>query len=150
MAITRWEPYREFGVLQDRMNRMFSDLYGRHTDDDVMTGGSWVPAVDIYRSTGGDIVLQAELPGLGKDDIDLRIENNTLTLKGERKFSEEVKEEQFHRVERAYGSFSRSFSLPDTVDSTKVRADFKEGVLTVTMPIREERKPKQIQVEIAS
>ncbi len=149
MRITRWEPNREFTVLQDRMNRMFNDLGGTRTDDGVMTGGSWVPAVDIYRSTGGDIVLQAELPGMAKDDIDLGIENNTLTLRGERTLSSEVKEEQYHRVERAYGAFSRSFSLPETVDSSTVRAEFKDGVL-VSMPIREDQKPKQIQIAIGS
>ncbi len=150
MRITRWEPNREFTVLQDRMNRMFNDLGGTRTDDGVMTGGAWVPAVDIYRSTGGDIVLQAELPGMAKDDIDLQIENNTLTLRGERTLSSEVKEEQYHRVERAHGAFSRSFSLPETVDSSTVRAEFKDGVLTVSMPIREDQKPKQIQIAIWS
>lgn len=148
MAITRWDPYRELGTLQDRMNRMFSGLQGWRPDDDVMTQGSWIPAVDIFRAASGDIVLKAELPGLSREDIDLRVENNTLTLRGERKFTDEVKQEQYHRIERAYGTFSRSFSLPDTIDTSKVHADFKDGVLTVTMPIREEQKPKQIQVEI--
>jgi HSP20 family protein len=149
MALMRWEPYREFGGLQDRINRLFSDLHGRRSDDDdVMTGGSWIPAVDIYRSTSGDIVLKAEVPGVNKDDLDLRVENSTLTLRGERRISQDIKEEQYHRVERAYGTFSRSFSLPNTVDTSSVRADFADGVLTVTMPIREEQKPKQIEVQI--
>lgn len=149
MALMRWEPYREFGGLQDRINRLFSDLHGRgRDDDDVMTGGSWIPAVDIYRSTSGDIVLKAEVPGVNKDDLDLRVENSTLTLRGERRISQDIKEEQYHRVERAYGTFSRSFSLPNTVDTSSVRADFADGVLTVTMPIREEQKPKQIEVQI--
>lgn len=151
MALMRWEPYREFGGLQDRINRLFGEVQGRRTgDDDLMTGGSWIPPVDIYRSTGGDIVLTAELPGLGKDDIDLRVENNTLTLRGERRISEDIKEEQYHRVERAYGTFTRSFSLPNTVDTAGVGATFRDGLLTVTMPIREEQKPKQIEVQIGA
>ena len=118
MAITRWDPYREFNTLQDRMNRMFNEMYGHRGDEDVMTSGSWIPAVDIFRTgEAGDIVLKAELPGLTKDDIELRIENNTLTLKGERKLSNEIKEDQYHRVERSYGSFSRSFSLPADADT---------------------------------
>ena len=150
MAITRFDRYRDFGFLQDRLNRVFHDFSGRANDTDVMTTGSWVPAVDILRAESGDAVLTAELPGMTRDEIDLRVENSTLTLKGDRKFTKDVSEEQFHRIERSYGSFSRSFSLPDTIDAAQVRADFKDGLLTVTMPIREERKPKQIQVEIAS
>jgi HSP20 family protein len=151
MAITRWDPYREFTTLQDRMNRIFQDFYGsRPTDDDVMTRGSWMPPVDIYQNGRQEIVLKAELPGIKREDIDLRVENNTLTLRGERKRESDVTDEQYHRVERAYGSFSRSFSLPDTIDTEKVRADFRDGVLTVTLPIREEAKPKQIQVQVGA
>ena len=109
--------------------------------------GAWAPAVDIYEK-GTDVVLKAELPGLDPKDVDIRIENNVLTLKGERKIEDEIKQENYHRVERAYGGFTRSFTLPSTVDTTNVKADYKDGVLRITLPKREEAKPKQIQVDI--
>jgi HSP20 family protein len=149
MAITRWDPYREFTTLQDRMNRVFTDFYGaRQSDDDVMTRGSWMPPVDIYQNGKQEIVLKAELPGIKREDLDLRVENNTLTIRGERKHEADVREDQYHRIERSYGAFSRSFSLPDKVDSGNVKAEFKDGILTVTLPIREEAKPRQIQVNV--
>jgi HSP20 family protein len=148
MAIARFDPYREFATLQDRMNRLFGDVYLR--DEDVARRGSWVPAVDIYETDGHDLIIKAELPDMTREDIEVTVENNTLTLKGERKMPAEVKEEQFRRVERAYGAFSRSFTLPNTVDATKVAAEFKHGVLTVKLPFREEAKPRTINVEVAA
>jgi HSP20 family protein len=144
----RWDPYRELATVQDRLSRLVSDAYGRALpDDDVMARGAWMPAVDIFQNKQ-EIVLKAELPGLDRENIDLRVENKTLTLRGERKQQNEIKEEQYHRIERSYGSFSRSFTLPETIDTEKLRAEYKDGVLTVTMPIKEEAKPKQIQVQV--
>jgi HSP20 family protein len=135
-------------TMQDRINRIFGEMYSRRPDDDVMSRGEWLPPVDIYENDKQEIVIKAEMPGLKREDIDLRVENNTLTLRGERKRESEVKEDHYHRVERAYGMFSRSFSLPSTVDAGKVSADYKDGVLTVVLPTREEAKPRQIQVQV--
>ena len=122
---------------------------------DLLTNGRWVPAVDIFENGKQELVLKAELPDMKREDIQVVFENNTLTLKGERKFEttaleNNVKQEQFHRLERAYGSFSRSFSLPSTVDATRIGADYKNGVLTVTLPFREESRPRTIKVEVAA
>jgi HSP20 family protein len=114
------------------------------------TNGRWVPAVDIFETGKQELVLKAELPDMKREDIQVVFENNTLTLKGERKFEGDIKQEQFHRVERAYGTFSRSFSLPSTVDATRIAAEYKNGVLTVTLPFREEAKPRTINVEVAA
>jgi HSP20 family protein len=136
-------------TIQDRMNRIFEDAFrgqGRSGEEDWL-GGSWAPPVDIYEHDG-NLVLKAELPGIDPKDVDVRVENNVLTLRGERKFDSEVKRENCHRVERAYGTFSRSFTLPNVVDTQNIKAEFKDGVLRVTMPKREEAKPKQIQVQI--
>jgi HSP20 family protein len=150
MAIVRWsDPFREFAQLQDRINRAFSDTYGR-SDEGLMTSGSWVPPVDIYHNGDHEVVLKAELPDMTREDIDITVDNGTLTIRGEKKLSNEVKEEQFHRIERRYGSFSRSFSLPQTVDTGRVAADYKNGVLTVRLPLREEAKPRQIKVDVAA
>ena len=148
MSMVRFDPFREMATMQDRINRIFGDAYTRRFDDDVMQRGEWAPPVDIFENANQEIVLRAELPGVAKEDIDLRVENNTLTLKGERKRETEVKQEQYHRVERSYGTFSRSFSLPSRIDTEKVRADFKDGVLTITLPVREEAKPRQISVAV--
>jgi HSP20 family protein len=148
MSMVRFEPFRELAQMQDRINRIFGDAYTRRYDDDVMQRGDWQPPVDIYENDQQEIVLRAELPGVAKGDIDIRVENNTLTLRGERKRASDVKDEQYHRIERAYGTFSRSFSLPSRLDTEKVRADFKDGLLTITLPIREEAKPKQIEVAV--
>jgi HSP20 family protein len=113
-----------------------------------MRRGAWTPPVDIYDSGNQQLVIKAELPDVNKDDIEITVENNTLTLRGEKKMDSSVKEEHCHRIERAYGVFSRSFSLPATVDTSKVSADYKNGVLTISLPIREEAKPKQIQVQV--
>jgi HSP20 family protein len=152
MAIVRWDPFREFAVLQDRINRAFTDAYGRSgaSDEGLLTTGSWVPPVDIYQNGEHELVLKAELPDMTREDIDIRVEDGTLTIRGEKKLATDIKEEQFHRVERRYGVFSRSFSLPPTVDTTKVSADYRNGVLTVKLPLREEAKPRQVKVEVAA
>ena len=149
MAIVRWEPFRDLVSIQDRMNRIFDEAFrgGRSNEEEWALGGSWAPPVDIYEHDG-NLVLKAELPGIDPKDVDVRVENNVLTLRGERKLDQEVKRENCHRVERAYGTFSRSFTLPSIVDTTNIKAEFKEGVLRVTMPKREEAKPKQIQIQI--
>lgn len=149
MTMVRFEPFRELTQMQDRINRIFGDAYTRRYDDDVMQRGDWMPPVDIFENGEQEIVLRAELPGVAKSDIDLRVENNTLTLKGERKREDEVKTEQYHRVERSYGTFSRSFSLPSRIDTEKVRADFRDGLLTITLPVKEEAKPRQISVAVS-
>ncbi|MFB3853102.1 MAG: Hsp20/alpha crystallin family protein [Vicinamibacterales bacterium] len=148
MAIVRWDPFRELSDVQERVNRVLGEFYGRRGEDDVMRRGTWVPPVDIMQK-GSDIVLKAELPDMKREDIDIRVENNTLIISGEKKFEEGVREEDCHRIERAYGRFSRSFSLPATIDTDKVGADYKNGVLTVKLPIREEAKPRQIQVQVS-
>jgi HSP20 family protein len=151
MAIVRWEPFRDLVTIQDRMNRIFEDTFRAGSrpgaEDDWSLGGSWAPAVDIYEHDG-NLVLKAELPGIDPKDVDVRVENNVLTLRGERKFDPEAKRESCHRVERAYGTFSRSFTLPNVVDTAGIKAEYRDGVLRVTMPKREEAKPKQIQVQI--
>jgi HSP20 family protein len=135
-------------ALQDRVNRIFADAY-RRDNDELMTRGAWVPPVDIYETGNHELVLKAELPDVPREDITLRVENNTLTISGERKMDGEIKEEQYHRVERTYGTFSRSFTLPPTVDTGAIGAEYKNGVLTVRLPLREEAKPKQIQVQVS-
>jgi HSP20 family protein len=149
MAVIRWTPFQDLAAVQDRMNRLFNEFHNRH-DDDVMTRGAWVPPVDIFENGNKELVIKAELPAMTREEIDVTVENQTLTIRGEKKFNQAIKDEQYHRVERTYGSFSRSFSLPSTVDVTKVSADYKDGVLTVTLPLREEAKPKQIKVEVAA
>ena len=134
MAMVRFDPFRDLAVLQDRMNKR---------------RGAWSPAVDIYEVEGA-LMLKAELPDMRREDIDVSVENNTLTIRGERKLGNEIKQENFHRVERAYGSFVRSFSLPTTVDTTKIGADYKNGVLTIKLPLREESKPRTINIEVAA
>ena len=152
MTLVRWsDPFRDFGQLQDRINRVFFDAYGRSRQDDgLLTSGAWVPPVDIYQNGDHEVVLKAELPDMTREDIDVTVEKNTLTIKGEKKFSGEAKEDQFHRIERHYGAFSRSFTLPQAVDSSKVSADYRNGVLTVRLPLREEAKPRQIKVDVAA
>lgn len=148
MAIVRWEPYRDLMTFQERMNRLFDGSVGRwRGSEESMDSGVWSPAVDIYE-TEHDIVLKAELPEINQKDIDIRLENNTLTLKGERRFEKETKQENYHRVERAYGAFSRSFTLPTSVDQEKIKAEYKDGILKITLPKKEEVKPKQIQVSV--
>ncbi len=145
-VLTRWDPFRELGTLQDRMNRLFQD-YAPGREDELMTTGSFVPPVDVYEDEHA-ITLKLEVPGVEQKDIDIRLENNTLSIRGERKFEKEEKEENFHRIERRYGSFSRSFTLPNTVDPEQVNAEFENGVLKVKLAKRAEAKPKQIKVNI--
>ena len=141
MALVRWDPVRELaGMEVDRLNRMFADWYG-----EAFNRG-WLPPVDIYETDQHEVVIKAELPDMKREDINLTFENNVLTLRGERKFEHEAKRDNFHRVERSYGSFSRSFTLPNTVDTSKISASYKDGVLTIRLPQREEAKPKQISV----
>ena len=143
MAIVRWTPARELaGMEVERLNRMFADFYGE------AFGQGWVPPVDIYETDDHEVVLKAELPDLKREDINLTFENGVLTIKGERKASEEVRREHYHRVERHHGTFSRSFTLPNTVDAARINASYKDGVLTVRLPQREEAKPKQIAVNV--
>lgn len=150
MTMVRFDPFRELATMQDRINRIFGDAYTRRYDDgDLTQRGDWLPPVDIFENANQEIVLKAELPGITREDIDLRVENNTLTIRGERKHDTEVKQEQYHRVERSYGSFSRSFSLPTRIDTEKVRAEFKDGVLSITLPVKAEAKPRQIEVAIS-
>ncbi len=146
MAIVKVDPFRELTAMQDRMARLFGDAYLR--DEDTGFRGTWTPAVDLFENENHDLVLKAELPGMGREDIDVSVENSTLVLKGTKKFEAEVKDEQYRRIERAYGTFHRSFNLPNTVDATKVSAEFKHGVLTVKLPFREEAKPRTINVEV--
>lgn len=144
MAIIRWDPARELAGMEiDRLNRMFTDFYGG-----AFTGG-WVPPVDIFETDERELVLKAELPEMKREDISLTFEGGVLTLKGERKFEQEAKRENFQRVERRYGAFSRSFTLPNTIDASRISASYKDGVLTVRLPQREEAKPKQIAVNVA-
>lgn|SRR5262245_44841997 len=148
MALTRWDPFRDLVSLQERMNRLFEDSLSRSkTTDQEMAMGAWTPAVDIYE-TPEEVVLRADLPGVEQKDIDLRIENSTLTLRGERKFVREAKEEDYHRIERSYGTFSRSFQLPGSIDQNGIFARHREGVLEVHLPKREDTKPKQIKVDV--
>jgi HSP20 family protein len=149
MSMVRFDPFREMAQMQDRINRIFGDAYTRRFDNDDLTQrGEWLPAVDIYENANQEVVLKAELPGIAREDIDLRVENNTLTLRGERKRDGEVKQEQYHRVERSYGAFTRSFSLPNRIDTEKVRAEFKDGVLSIVLPVKAEAKPRQIEVAV--
>ena len=152
MAVYRFsgDPFRELAALQDRLNRAFDPPRGQRPGGEELYTGQWVPPVDIYETEGHDLLLKAELPDMAREDIELTVERNTLTLKGTRKRPADVKEDQIRRIERRYGTFSRSFALPTTVDASKVTADYKNGVLTVKLPFREEAKPRQIQVEIAA
>lgn len=148
MTLTRWDPFRDLVSLQERMNKLFEDSLARsNAADQELTSGAWTPAVDIYE-TPEEIVMRADLPGVGPGDVDLRIENNTLTLRGERRFLKEATEEDYHRIERSYGTFSRSFQLPGSVDQGGIKAGQKDGVLEVHMPKRPDTRPQQIKVEI--
>ena len=141
MALVRWDPARELASMEvDRLNHMFSNFYGEGFSR------SWVPAVDIYETPQHETIIKAELPEMKREEIGLTFENNVLTISGERKLDEQVARDRFQRLERFYGSFSRSFTLPATVDAAQITASYKDGVLTVRIPQREEAKPKQITV----
>jgi HSP20 family protein len=148
-VLTRWEPFREFSTLQDRINRVFRESYRGPGSDESLTTSSFAPAVDVYEDEH-QVSLKIEVPGIDEKDIDVRVENNTLTVTGERKIEKEEKEENFRRVERQYGSFTRTFTLPQTVDTENVAATYDKGVLKITLPKKAEAKPKQIKVNIGS
>ena len=141
----RWDPFRDLNSLQDRMNRLFDEAGRGWRPEEPAATTTWSPAVDIYE-TEGEIIVKAELPGVDRKDISLHIENNVLTVKGERRFEKETKEENYHRIERAYGGFSRSFSIPAIVDEEKIRAEYKDGILKIALPKKEQVKPKQIAI----
>jgi HSP20 family protein len=147
MAILKWEPFQNLLATQREFDRLFRETFQPFFAEGEPSTRTWAPAVDIYE-TADSIVLKAELPGIDPKDVDVRVEDNTLFLKGERRFEKEVKEENYHRVERSYGSFARSFSLPNSIDTDKVEAEYKDGVLTLNMPKREEAKPKTIKIEV--
>jgi len=144
-VLTRWDPFRELNSLQSRMNRLFEEQYGSR--DESLTAGAFVPPVDVYEDEHG-IQLKLEVPGVDEKDLDIRVENNVLTVTGERKFEKEEKEENFRRVERRYGSFTRSFTLPNTISTEDVQADYDHGVLKIRLAKRAEAKPKQIKVTV--
>jgi HSP20 family protein len=147
-TMIRWNPYQNVNTLQDQFNRLFeSSLSNRGTEATTLT--TWAPAVDIYE-TENELVLKADLPDINEKDLDVRVENNMLSIRGERKFETSVKEDNYLRIERSYGSFSRSFSLPNTVSTDAVRAEYRNGVLTVSLPKRAEAKPKQVKVNITT
>ncbi|MFI5092653.1 MAG: Hsp20/alpha crystallin family protein [Candidatus Acidiferrum sp.] len=146
-TLNRWEPSRGASTLQEQLNRMFGSVLERSAEESNLT--SWAPAVDIYE-TEQELVVKADLPEVDPKDLDIRVENNILTIRGERKFENKVNEENYLRVERAYGAFSRSFSLANTVNSEAIKADYQNGVLTLTIPKREEAKPKQIKVNVGT
>jgi HSP20 family protein len=149
MALVRWEPFRDLVTLQDRMNRLFEDSLSRNkVFEESLTTSIWSPPVDIYE-TDSSIILNAELAGLTKNDVSIEIKDSTLILRGERRFEKDVKEENYHRIERSYGSFSRTFSLPHTVDQTKVTASFKDGLLEIVIPKTKDARPKQIEIKEA-
>ena len=145
MAIVRFEPFGGMTSAQRELDRLLRGIFSP-SEGEVSTR-TWAPPVDIYED-GDNLVLKAELPGLSPDEVQVRVENNTLYLKGERKFDKEVKEQNYHRVERSYGTFTRTFTLPNSVDADKVAANFKDGVLTLTMPKKEEAKPKTIKIDV--
>src|SRR5271154_791572 len=147
-VLTRFEPFREFSTLQDRLNRLFRESH-REGQDESLTTSSFAPAVDVYEDEH-TVTLKIEVPGIDEKDIDVRVENNTLTVHGERKFEKEEKEENFRRVERQYGSFTRTFTLPNTVDQESVKADYDKGVLKIMLAKKAEAKPKQIKVNVGS
>ena len=145
MAIVRYDPFRDLRTLQEEVNRLFSTNMTRAFDDEGIGRGAWAPSVDIYENKD-QIVLEAELPGMKQDDFDLSIENNVITLRGERKFEKTDETDNYHRVERSYGAFTRSFTLPQTVSAEGATAEYNNGVLRVTLPKREETKARRIQV----
>jgi HSP20 family protein len=148
MPIVRWEPYRNLVSSQKDFDRFFRDAFSPFFREGDLSTRTWAPPVDIYEDSN-NLVLKADLPGVDPKDVEIKVENGTLYLSGERKFEKEVKEENYHRVERSYGAFSRSFSLPNSIDSDKVVAEYKDGQLILTMPKREESKPKTIKVNVS-
>jgi len=146
-AINRWEPFRGATTLQDQVNRLFNDVFERNQPESNLS--TWAPPVDIYESEH-ELVVKADLPDVDPKELDIRVENNVLTLRGERKFEKKVNEDNYLRIERTYGAFSRSFSLASTVNPEAIKADYQNGVLTLSIPKREEAKPKQIKVNVGA
>jgi HSP20 family protein len=150
MNIINYDPFREMRNLQDEVNRLFSSSFSRgEGGDNGLTRGAWSPSVDIFENKN-EIVLEAEMPGVNADDVNISIENNVLTLSGERRFEKKDESDNFHRVERSYGSFSRSFTLPSTVSSENAQAEFENGVLRLKLAKREEAKPRRIEIKAGS
>jgi HSP20 family protein len=145
MAIIRWDPFRDVVTLRDKMNRLFEDTFTSRGEDKDIIASAWMPAVDIFENEN-ELVLTAEIPGIEEKDVEIKIEDNTLTLKGERKFEKETKEENYHRIERSYGSFYRAFTLPNYVDTEKIHAEHENGVLKISMPKRDEVKPRTVKI----
>lgn len=144
MAIIRWDPFRDMMTLREKMNRLFEDTFTGREDRDLVQG-TWTPAVDIFENEG-DLVLTAEVPGVKEDDLEIKVEDNTLSISGVRKFEKETKEENYHRIERSYGSFYRSFTLPNFIDHEHIKAEHENGLLRITMPKRPELKARKVRV----
>jgi HSP20 family protein len=145
MTIIRWDPFRDLTTLRERMNVLFGDVYSSRGEEKNLMASTWNPSVDIYEQNG-NLVLTAEVPGLDENDIEVKLEDSTLTIKGDRKFVKEVNEENYHRNERSYGSFYRSFSLPRNIDQNKIKAESENGILKITMPKKAELKPKNVKI----
>lgn len=143
MSLTRWNPVTGLAAIEiDRLNRMFDAAFS----GEPLASGTWVPAIDVYETAEKDVIVKADLPDIKRDEIKVTFENNVLTIEGERKFASDSTREHYHRMERGYGAFRRSFTLPATVDAARVEANYQDGVLTVKLPRREESRPRQIQV----
>jgi HSP20 family protein len=145
MAIIRWDPFRDLVTLRERMNRLFEDTFIGRGEEKELVSSTWSPSVDI-RETDKELILTAEIPGVEEKDIDIEVEDNTLTIKGKREIEKETKEEEYHRIERSYGSFYRSFTLPAYVQQEKIKAEHEDGLLRITMPKKPELKPKKVKV----
>jgi len=145
MALIRLDPFKDLITMREIMNSLFEEAFTSRGEEKDLNAGTWTPSVDIYE-TENDIVLTSEVPGIDEKDIEIKIENNTLTLKGERKFEKEAKEENYHRIERSYGSFYRSFTLPYYINQDKINAEYENGALKITMPKKTELKPKKVKI----
>jgi HSP20 family protein len=149
MAVSRWDPFRDLMSIQSELNRLFGRTYAGAGDDSGSTAGAWVPPMDVYE-TQDRFVVSLELPGIDPESVDVSVEDSTLTVRGDRSFSSEVNEENFHRVERRYGQFSRSLTLPNTADAERIEASFDKGVLTIEVPKVEQAKPRKISIKATS
>ncbi len=145
MAIIRWDPFRDFVTLRDRMNRLFDETVTRRGEESDLMSTAWAPSVDIYE-TENELVMNAEIPGIEENDVEVKIEDNSLTIQGERKMEKETKEENYHRVERSYGGFYRTFSLPHYIDQEKIKAEHNNGVLKIRLPKKPELKPRNVKI----
>lgn len=148
MTLVRWNPMRDLANMEiERLERMFGQVFGEREAFAPGAGQAWTPAVDLFEDAGGEVVLKAELPAVRRDDIKLSMEGQTLTLEAERHLDADVQRDRYHRIERGYGAFRRSFTLPATVDASRISAEYQDGLLTVRLPRREEAKPRQIEVK---